>query len=173
MNWDALGAVAELAGAVGVIASLLYVATQVRYSNRASAVEAKLATTRFMTDFADLMLENPGLNDVMLRGQSDLGSLSAEEFWQFNHLATKAFWFFSAGYFQFRRHTLPEGDWHELRALAHFWLGQKGCRDWWRAVGRPLFGAEFATFIDGEIVTLAAQQGTAADGQQHVPTEVR
>ena len=30
MNWDAIGAIAELLGAIGVIASLIYLATQVR-----------------------------------------------------------------------------------------------------------------------------------------------
>ena len=29
MNWDAIGAIAELLGAVGVIASLVYLATQI------------------------------------------------------------------------------------------------------------------------------------------------
>ena len=30
MNWDAIGAIAELAGAIGVIASLIYLARQIR-----------------------------------------------------------------------------------------------------------------------------------------------
>jgi hypothetical protein len=32
MNWDAIGAIAELLGAIGVIASLVYLATQVGQS---------------------------------------------------------------------------------------------------------------------------------------------
>jgi hypothetical protein len=32
MNWDAIGAIAELLGAIGVIASLIYLATQIRQS---------------------------------------------------------------------------------------------------------------------------------------------
>ncbi len=32
MNWDAIGAIAELLGAIGVIASLIYLATQIRHS---------------------------------------------------------------------------------------------------------------------------------------------
>jgi hypothetical protein len=32
VNWDAIGAIAELLGAVGVIASLVYLATQIRQS---------------------------------------------------------------------------------------------------------------------------------------------
>jgi hypothetical protein len=33
MNWDAIGAVAELLGAIGVIASLVYLAVQIRQSS--------------------------------------------------------------------------------------------------------------------------------------------
>ncbi len=38
MNWDAIGAIAELLGAVGVIASLVYLATQIRGSREATKV---------------------------------------------------------------------------------------------------------------------------------------
>ena len=34
MNWDAIGAIAETLGAVGVIASLVYLATQIRQNTR-------------------------------------------------------------------------------------------------------------------------------------------
>ena len=32
MNWDAIGAIAELLGAIGVIASLVYLGSQIRQS---------------------------------------------------------------------------------------------------------------------------------------------
>jgi hypothetical protein len=32
MKWDAIGAIAELLGAIGVVASLVYLATQIRHS---------------------------------------------------------------------------------------------------------------------------------------------
>ncbi len=35
MNWDAIGAIAELAGAIGVVVSLAYLATQIRHNTRA------------------------------------------------------------------------------------------------------------------------------------------
>ena len=41
MNWSALGAIAELLGAAGVIASLLYLATQMRQSLSLARVEAQ------------------------------------------------------------------------------------------------------------------------------------
>ena len=40
MNWDAIGAIGEAVGALGVIASLGYLAIQIRAQNRESQVEA-------------------------------------------------------------------------------------------------------------------------------------
>ena len=43
MNWEAIGAMGEIAGALAVVASLLYVAGQIRQSNRLSASESGFA----------------------------------------------------------------------------------------------------------------------------------
>jgi len=165
MSWDAVGAVAELVGALGVVASLIYVATEVRQSNRASAVQAKLETTRFMTDYGDLLLEHPELREIRKRGLRDLGALSAEELDQFTDLSLKAFWFFSAGYFQHRERTLSENDWYELLAVARYWLRAPGCRVWWRKVGRFMFGPDFVAFVEREIEAIDAERGDGRRGE--------
>jgi hypothetical protein len=159
MNWDALGAFAELVGAAGVIGSLLYLAAQVRTSNRAAAVQAKLESTRLLNDFMDLLIQRPELNQLMLKGRKGLDSLSPDEYHQFSNISLKAFWFFSAGHFQFRRGTLAESDWFELQAVIDYWLRSQGCRDWWRKLGRSMYGDEFAAFVESEISRFAAQQG--------------
>ena len=46
VNWEVIGAISGVIGAAGVVASLLYLAVQVRTSNRASAVQAKLELIR-------------------------------------------------------------------------------------------------------------------------------
>ena len=52
MNWDAIGATAELMAAVGVIISLVFVGLQVKKSN----AEARLATIQATTDTESRML---------------------------------------------------------------------------------------------------------------------
>lgn len=156
MNWDAIGAIAEAIGAVGVIASLLYLAVQVRGNTRASAIESKLQSTRMLHDFIDSLVQDPELNDLFLRGVADLGSLSEADYYRFSNMSLKAFWFFSAGYFQFRTGTLGEDDWHEIRAVLRYWLRRPGCQAWWAKLGRAAFGSEFARFVDGEIARLTA-----------------
>lgn len=156
MNWDAIGAVSELVGAAGVIASLLYLAIQVRASTRASAVEAKLESTRLLNDFIDSLIQAPELNDLYLRGLADIESLSKTDYYRFSNMALKAFWFFSAGYFQHRMGTLGADDWHELRAVLQYWLRKPGCRVWWDRLGRASFGSEFREFVESEMAALDA-----------------
>ena len=86
MNWPAIGAIAELLGAAGVIASLLYLARQIRNSaaeGRRAAAEAVL--TKMMTAFQRTSA-HPQLADAFLRGSTDLTSLSPQEALQFSSL---------------------------------------------------------------------------------------
>jgi len=148
MNWDAIGAVAELFGAIGVIGSLVYLGTQVRSSNLASQVDSKLRTTEFLVNFQDLLLHNPALNEIMMRGRKGIENLSKEEYLQFSNMAQKAFWYFSASYFQKRKHTVEEADWFEVNSIIMYWTSAKGTYQWWTRIGRNSFTGEFAAFIE-------------------------
>ena len=79
MNWTAVGAVAELLGVIGVIASLLYLARQMRSTaaqNRLAAVQAVLTRlSAFMGDFA----QNAQLNSVWVRGLGGMARLRDQE----------------------------------------------------------------------------------------------
>ena len=156
MNWDAIGAVAEAIGAAAVVASLLYLALQIRASTRASAVESKLQTTRLLTEVLDSFIHSPELNDLAERGFVDLDSLSRSERAQFSNLALKLFWFFSAAQFQFRTGVLGEADWHEVKVAMHFWLRRPGTRTWWTRFGRSSFNPHFQRAVDAEIAALDA-----------------
>ena len=157
MNWDAIAAVSEAIGAAGVIASLLYLAIQVRASTRASAVESKLAGTRMYTDYLSMVVQKPELNDIMLRGRKDIHALSKEEYTRFSNLALIAFSFFSAGWFQYQNKTITESDWFELNAILKYWLIGKGSQEWWYKLGHMSFDKPFSDYVESEI-TLANGQ---------------
>ena len=161
MDWDAIGAMAELPGALGVIASLIYVATQIRLSTRASSVEAKLATTGMLNEFLNMFIEDPELNDLFLRGRASTENLSEGEYPRFSNLVLKTFWFYSAAHFQLRTGTLQEEDWREIESILEFWLDGEGVREWWYRFGHQRFGKSFAAFVDAE---LARAQARAATG---------
>lgn len=154
MNWDAIGAIAELVGAAGVIGSLLYLAGQVRMSSRASAVESKFESTALLCNFIDAVISDPDLLDLQRRGIADVELLSKTEYVRFSNMSMKAFWMFSASYFQYRSGTITEDDFHETKAVIRYWLRGQGCRMWWGKFGRESLSPLFAKFIDAEIEKL-------------------
>ena len=151
MNWEAIGATAELLGAIGVIGSLLYVGSQVRTSNVASSVAAKLSATQMLAAFQDTMLVNPQLATLMVKGRISYTELSSEDKLLFSTLALKATFMISAQYFQFQRKVLTEDDWHENRAVAMYWAISPGYQQWWDAIGNAAFAGEFKNFMEIEI----------------------
>ncbi len=88
---------------------------------------------------------------MFLRGRTDLGSLSQDEYFRFTNLALISFSYFSAGYFQLSHDTLDEDDWFEIKAVIQFWLRGPGVQQWWGKVGRHFFGRGFVEFIDAEM----------------------
>jgi hypothetical protein len=152
VNWEAIGAISEVIGAAGVIASMLYLAVQVRSSTRASAIESKLASSRVYTDFLGSLIQSPELNRIFLQGRKDLASLTSEDdYHRFSNLALQGFSHFSATYFQYQRRMLSDLDWFESRAVIQYWVRGAGFQAWWTKLGRKMFGADFVAFIDSEI----------------------
>jgi hypothetical protein len=103
------------------------------------------------TDFLVLLVESPELNDLMIRGRSNIESLDREGYRRFSNLALISFSFFSAGFFQYKKGTLSDDDWTELSVVIEYWVRGEGCRDWWKKMGRQSFGRPFVEFIESEI----------------------
>lgn len=83
MNWEAIGAISEAIGVIGVIVSLIYLANQVKQSNHA----AQAATVDQITGrFIDWMYTNarePGLRKHFMGGVSSLMEAPDDEVMEF------------------------------------------------------------------------------------------
>jgi hypothetical protein len=87
MNWDAIGAVGEILGAMGVLASLVYLATQIRDNTRslqAASLQSILSAPRewFFLPHA----QNAEISDLFARGLNGLDHLNESEQRRFVHL---------------------------------------------------------------------------------------
>jgi hypothetical protein len=89
MNWDAIGAIAEVVGAAGVIITLLYLALQIRRSNRLADVESN----RFAEQASDLpimaIVQDPEVAKIFRVGLADRESLSPDDCLRFDMLMGK------------------------------------------------------------------------------------
>jgi hypothetical protein len=81
MNWEAIAAIAELLGALGVIASLVYLAGQVRSSaNQARQTAIQSVVNQMNKVWLDVAADK-GQADVWVRGSKGLSNLDDEKAW--------------------------------------------------------------------------------------------
>jgi hypothetical protein len=68
MNWDAIIAVAEILGVIAVIASLVYLAAQVKQSTAVARAAMVHATSELWSSYGQMLASNGELADIYLRG---------------------------------------------------------------------------------------------------------
>ena len=64
MNWEALGALGEIAGAAAVIVTLAYLSVQIRQNTKASRVAAVQAASENSSRFSELIAGDTALGEV-------------------------------------------------------------------------------------------------------------
>jgi len=131
LNWDALGAIGELVGALGVIASLFYLGTQIRQNTRSVRASSYHALVTNLANVASDVGRDARAADVFVRGQSDLSSLSPSEQRQFGLMLQSVFRSFENIFYQFSENMIDEVVWSgwKRRIIRYFW--QPGVQQWW------------------------------------------
>ena len=151
MNWEVAGAIGEIIGALGVIASLLYLAVQIKARTVSSKVEAKLTTTGFMTEFNSNFINEPELYEIWTRAHKGTEDFTEQEFARFTNLNFNAVWLFSAAHYQKRIGTLGTGEWFELQAMMQYYLSNKGVREWWDSFSASRFDPHYVQYANESI----------------------
>ncbi|MDA1370631.1 MAG: hypothetical protein O2971_07705 [Proteobacteria bacterium] len=143
MNWDALGAIAEVIGGLGVILTLVYLAIQIRGSNRVASAQSRHAMSEFALNVSKFRAEHA---DRIARVNSD-GDLTDgdKEFQYWNHMQMMLF---TETYFhQHELGLMPDSHW---RPFAHYivnYFAIRGFREFWVQVG-PSFSEDFREWIN-------------------------
>ncbi len=79
MNWDAIGASAEVIGVVTILLSLIYVAVQVRQSNKIAQGEAERDLHHHWMQGLESLVADKWTTETFLRGLADFDSLTSVE----------------------------------------------------------------------------------------------
>ncbi len=154
MNWEAIGAVAELVGAIGVVASLIYLAFQIRQSTsqmkhntRALEVAAFDTSIQHGLEVRRLLLSSDALTEIWLQGCAEYPNLDRGSRARFNMLAESVF------YATQGLHARVEaGAMHselletQLPVIARM-LSQPSLARWWERT-QGMYGASFTRAIE-------------------------
>ncbi len=147
MNWEAIGAVGELLGAIGVILTLLYLATQIR-QNTMSNRQAALQTISVQNaEWLSLIIQDEDVARIFRTGQRDVDSLENEDSVRYGMLMTQFCRVFDAQYHQYMNGALVEDMWvSSVRSIISV-MTRNGAKVWWSRFGNQ-FSDPFQEFME-------------------------
>jgi hypothetical protein len=148
MNWDALAAVAELLAAIAVVASLVYLAIQVRQNTRQARLAAQQATIHELGHALRAQAQDREWAALLAKALQDLDALDAVERVQFLSHVGSIFRVYESAYLHMREGTLDPRFWRGFeRAIADV-IGYPGMRAAFELRKHHLTD-EFAAYLDG------------------------
>ena len=151
MNWDAIGAIAEGLGALGVIATLFYLASQVRQSKKATEANTRSLHGTASWD-AEIVFAHRNektshdkeFSDLLQRAYDPAGNLNSwdqSERSQIMMDTLSCMQMVQAQYFLWREGSLPDDIWNYRSTWAR------------RAVMLPVIGAFWLQFRSSDILS--------------------
>ena len=150
MNWEAIGAIGEITGAVAVFASLVYLAVQIRQNTRAIRGSAERETVSLQQSALQPVAASLELADVHGRGLFQFHEMSPAEQIQFHRTMTALFQSFESAFYQ-RRASLIGGEiYSRIVKNIEGWLRFPGVNDWWNTFARE-YSDEFKVFVENEV----------------------
>jgi hypothetical protein len=153
VNWDAIGAIAELVGAIGVMASLAYLALQIHqntqhidFNTRAIRASTFQNFSNTFGEFEDLLLEHKKLGAIWVSGLAAGEPLEHGERILFNNLAHKFFRIYEALYLQYEAGLVEQTLFESAHRFPDELIQHPGLRVYWERNQRR-FSDSFARFI--------------------------
>lgn len=134
-------------GAIGVILSLLYLATQIRAQNR----ESKLAAYRDMSAsfnvFLGDMANSSELASIYLRGMNGFDSLDEVERLRCSSHFNRVCRVFESLYLQYLNGSLEQSSWEGMNNILIDSLTSPGFRQWWQ-IRRHWYSNAYCKYVD-------------------------
>jgi hypothetical protein len=153
MNWDAIGAIAELLGAIGVIASLIYLATQIRQSREQMSQNTRALQAGAYQQFEESVYRKviddmtvPGLERIIRLGTAGMEQLSEEDMWRWSYWIFMRMRAFDNSHYQFRIGMQDEDRWQISRRDLELFFQKPGVVQWWKATPSTL-SPEFIALV--------------------------
>ena len=147
LSIDAIVNAAEIIGGVAVIASLLFVARQMRENNKSARESNYIQVMQHNKDMGRLIGSDPKLANLYRRGCENFMELSADERWQFGSLMMAMFCDFNQQHTLYNQRRLDQEFWNAIQRNMQFYLNRPGVRAWWKS--QPFeFDSSFTKFVN-------------------------
>ena len=150
MNWDAIGAIATVASAVGVLLSVLYLAAQVKKNTEESRIVRGQNLIAGVSDVSALIAANLELSEIVRAGMLDYEALTEIDRFRFSFL----FFSFMAKYdFSYQQRIAGRIDdalWAQTTYEICTFIKLPGANQWWEK-DKDRFTPAFRQSVDASL----------------------
>lgn len=155
MNWEAISTIAEIVGAAAVVISLIYLAAQIRQSNR--QVKEQIRALRLQAydtagaDFSALRLHVSGSqqrSSVWRRAKDSYSALEPDERAQANEMLHELMWAYQNIFSRMQDGAEDEVLSKIVDKNLGYWMDNRGFREWWRIERKTPYTDEFEALVD-------------------------
>lgn len=128
MNWEAIAAIAELAGALAVVISLVYLASQVRSGTRTLKTTTRDSSFVSLMDFNHAVMSDPDLAYIFQVGCHDYDALEERERARLVHVFYSFFKMFEKIYLHYLDGSVDESVWVHNKPMLLAYAIQPGAK---------------------------------------------
>ena len=147
MNWDAIGAIGEIAGAIAVLLTLFYLATQIRQANKATQADIESHAGQWWSQHNREMIHSPEMIEIIEVGLNDIQSLTDPDRRRFSWWLASMFYMFQNLYGQYQRGLMSQHSWRQNEMTVDGLIRNPAVAVWWES-GFFQANEEFAECVE-------------------------
>jgi hypothetical protein len=150
VNWQAIGAIGEIAGALAVFASLVYLALQIRQNTRAIRGSAERETISLINNALQPIPQSLENSKLHSRGIFQFKELAPAEQVQFHHTISATFIAYESALYQHKAGLIGDEIYTRILNNLKGWFRFPGIVDWWEMWG-DAYSDDFKELVDARI----------------------
>ena len=147
MNWEAIGAVGEVTGAIAVVITVVYLAVQLRRNTNALKSSTERDISSALSNMA-MNISHTEIPDIMLRASEGLQQLDKKEIAQFAYYLNGVLRHFEYAYSQHRLGNLSDDSWQAINQTIKQNFSSVGVQKYWIQRSTS-FRLDFQDYISG------------------------
>ena len=144
MNWEAIGAIGEIVGAVAVVATLGYLARQMRQANLHAKSQVRQRMIEQTQDELYVAVNDPSIHELFVRDQT----LDPNDQVRLNAYLVSFMRQREWEWFQHVDGVIDKRAHESYYAVIPLLLGTERTRRWWERVGKSGFDKAFVREVD-------------------------
>jgi hypothetical protein len=148
MTISELGSLGEIIGAIATVATLLYLALQIRANTHSAKYNAINDIINRVIKWQSRIADTPDLMTSWTEGTKDYQSLCIEEQVRFTSIAVEMLAAIEATLETAKTDGIKPESVAAVRAMVHQLMRNKGVREYWMVSGRNLFAQDFVKEVD-------------------------